>query len=170
VRKPPRPAIVALVFYVSALCSCWSGGHRAHAPATVPGRAPTLEQVRGLIEGFEQSLSAAYAAGDRTRLAGFLAGPQLQGNVATIDVLDARHQRNIFHVQLDSVSIASATPDRVVVNLRDHTTDDYFVDTTTGQTLNGGLPGPEAQSFIIFVDRNPANGNWYWTGAQKQPT
>lgn len=110
----------------------------------------------------------AYATGDASHLADFLAGPQLRGNAATIGVLNGRHQRNVFHVVVDSVTVLSATGDRVTVALQDHTTDNAFVDATTGQALNGGLPGPEVQSFVLFFDRNPNNGRWYWTGAQKQ--
>jgi hypothetical protein len=58
----------------------------------------------------------------------------------------------------------------VVFNLVDHTTDNHYVDTTTNQTTNGGLPGPEVQRFIIFFDYNTSNHTWYWTGAQKNPT
>lgn len=126
------------------------------------------DQVRAMVEDYEGRLAAAYGAGDASHLGDFLAGPQLQGNTATINILNGRHQRNVFHLEVDSVSIMSAAGDRIVASLHDHTTDNAFVDTATGQTLNDGLPGAEVQSFTLFFDRNPHDGRWYWTGAQKQ--
>ena len=150
-------------------CSGGGGGAGSHRPAAASkATALTPEQAQAMVVDYEARLQAAYAAGDASHLGDFLAGPQLQGNSATINVLNGRHQRNVFHLEVDNTSIMSATGDRTVVSVHDHTTDNAFVDTTTGQTLNGGLPGPEAQSFVLFFDRNPHDGRWYWTGAQKQ--
>lgn len=161
-------AVVAMVLVAAGAC----GGRGAHpsAKAAASGRPLGPDAVRALVDDDEHRLADAYAAGDASRLGAFLAGPQLQGNAATIDVLNGRHQRNVFHVAVDAVSVLSGTGERTVVAVQDHTTDDVLVDTTTGQPLNGGLPGPEAQSFVLFFDRNPRDGRWYWTGAQKQHT
>lgn len=142
------------------------------APAVnvmAPGQL-SAAQVKTLMTDFENRLAQAYAAGDPSHLGDFLAGPELSGNVATINVNNQHHSRNIFHVEFNSLTITSNSAERVVFNLVDHTTDNHFVDTTTNQTLNQGLPGPEVQRFIIFFDYNPANHTWYWTGAQKNPS
>jgi hypothetical protein len=143
------------------------GGGVSHQSAS-PGRPLTPAEAQTLVTDGERRLAEAYAAGDASHLPDFLAGPQLRGNAGTIAVLNGRHQRNVFHIVVDSASIMSGTGDRTVVAVHDHTTDNAFVDTTTGQTLNSGLPGPEVQSFVLFFDRNPHDGRWYWTGAQKQ--
>jgi hypothetical protein len=157
-------AVAACCLVVPAACSSGS----AHRSSAAQARPLSAEAARALVEDGERRLAAAYAAGDTSRLEEFLAGPQLQGNSATIDILNGRHQHNVFHVVVDNVAVQSATGDRMVLGVQDHTTDNAFVDTTTGQPLNGGLPGPEAQSFVLFFDRNPHDGRWYWTGAQKQ--
>lgn len=152
----------------ASACSSSGGGGGSHQSASA-GRPLTPGEAQTLVTDGERRLAGAYAAGDASHLPDFLAGPQLRGNAGTIAVLNGRHQRNIFHIVVDSASIMSGTGDRTVVAVHDHTTDNAFVDTTTGQTLNGGLPGPEVQSFVLFFDRNPHDGRWYWTGAQKQP-
>ena len=167
--------MVAMLVAFTVAGTAATAATACHTASRPPGRpAPpsgtlTTPEARALVEDYEGRLAAAYAAGDASRLSEFLAGSELRGNAATIGVLNGRHQRNIFHVQVDDVSIASTAKDRVVVALRDHTTEDYFVDASTGETLNGGLPGPESQAFTIILDRNPGNGRWYWTGAQKRP-
>jgi hypothetical protein len=118
---------------------------------------------RDLIVDFDNRLSAAYAAGDPSHLDQFLAGVELSGHEATIRQLNAKHLRNIFHVQFDSLQITSNSPQRVVFILNDHTTDNHFVDTTTNQVVNQGFPGPASQQFQIFFDYNPQNQTWYWT-------
>jgi hypothetical protein len=134
----------------------------------VMGPGPlSATQVKTLITDFEARLAQAYAAGDISHLAEFLAGPELSGNVATINVNNAHHTRNIFHTEFNSLTITSNGAERVVFNLVDHTTDNHYVDTTTNQVANQGLPGPEVQRFIVFFDYNPGNHTWYWTGAQK---
>ncbi|MBV8980170.1 MAG: hypothetical protein JO086_04655 [Acidimicrobiia bacterium] len=161
-------AVKALLSVVvgCALTACSGGGsHSANAPKARP---LSVAQVRAMVEDYEGRLQAAYASGDPSHLADFLAGPQLQGNTATINILNDRHQHNVFHLHVDDVSITSQADDRIVAAVQDHTTDNAFVDTATGQAVNGGLPGPEAQSFVLFFDRNPHDGRWYWTGAQKQ--
>ena len=163
-RHPVKALLCVIVG--CALTACSGGSARR---VTTPKVAPlTTPQVRAMVEDYEGRLQAAYAAGDASHLADFLAGPQLQGNTATINILNGRHQRNVFHLHVDDVSITSQADDRVVAAVQDHTTDNAFVDSATGQALNGGLPGPEAQSFVLFFDRNPHDGRWYWTGAQKQ--
>jgi len=157
-------ATIALLLVAGA---CGGGGSH-HTAASTSARPLSADAVRALVDDDERRLADAYAAGDAARLSGFLAGSQLRGNAATIDVLNGRHQRNVFHVTVDDATVLSASGDRMVVAVHDHTTDNAFVDTTTGQTLNGGLPGPEVQSFALFFDRNPHDGRWYWTGAQKQ--
>ena len=149
------------------LAACSSGG--SPRSVTAP-KATTLTtaQVRAMVEDYEGRLQAAYAAGDASHLGDFLAGPQLQGNTATINILNGRHQRNVFHLKVDDVSITTQADDRIVAAVQDHTTDNAFVDAASGQAVNNGLPGPEAQSFVLFFDRNPHDGRWYWTGAQKQ--
>jgi hypothetical protein len=138
-------------------------------PAPTPGintRPPgqlDAAACRALIVDFDERLSQAYGAGDPTHLDGFLAGVELSGHTAAINQLDAKHLRNVFHVQFDSLQITSSTAQRVVFTLSDHTTDNHFVDTTTGQVINQGFPGPAAQSFTIFLDYNPQNRTWYWT-------
>jgi hypothetical protein len=147
------------------------GGTTPPPAANVMGPGPlSAAQVRTLITDFENRLAQAYAAGDTSHLGEFLAGPELSGNVATINVNNNHHARNIFHVEFNSLTITSNSAERVVFNLVDHTTDNHYVDTTTNQTTNGGLPGPEVQRFIIFLDYNTSNHTWYWTGAQKNPT
>jgi hypothetical protein len=145
-----------------------AGGPTPPPAVNVMGPGPLdAAQVKTLIIDFENRLAQAYAAGDTSHLGDFLAGPELRGNVATINVNNSHHTRNIFHVEFNSLTITSNSAERVVFNLVDHTTDNHYVDTTTNQTTNEGLPGPEVQRFIIFFDYNPANHTWYWTGAQK---
>ncbi|HEY2703812.1 MAG TPA: hypothetical protein VGL20_08990 [Candidatus Dormibacteraeota bacterium] len=146
-----------------------SGAATPSGPAPTPGintRPPgelDATACRALIIDFDERLSQAYAAGDPGHLDTFLAGVELTGHRATIQQLNSRHLRNIFHVQFDSLSITSSSPQRVVFNLTDHTTDNHFVDTTTNQVVDQGLPGPATQAFTIFLDYNPQNQTWYWT-------
>lgn len=164
-RKHPMTTLLCVVVGC-ALAACSGGSSRKVTAPKAP--ALTTAQVRAMVEDYEGRLQAAYAAGDASHLAEFLAGPQLQGNTATINILNGRHQHNVFHLHVDNVSVTTQADDRIVATVQDHTTDNAFVDTASGQTLNGGLPGPEAQSFVLFFDRNPQDGRWYWTGAQKQ--
>jgi hypothetical protein len=178
-----------LVLVAALLASCDGGGTSsspaspsprasasgAAATAAPSGPAPTpgintrppgqldAAACRALIIDFDERLSQAYAAGDPTHLDGFLAGVELSGHTAAINQLNAKHLRNVFHVQFDSLQITSSTPERVVFTLTDHTTDNHFVDTTTNQVVNQGFPGPATQSFTIFLDYNPQNHTWYWT-------
>lgn len=165
-----RPALAVVGCALALPLVACSGGGGSHGSSAASSKAPTLTaaQVRAMVEDYEGRLQAAYAAGDASHLGDFLAGPQLQGNTATINILNGRHQRNVFHLHVDDVSVTTTESDRIVASLQDHTTDNAFVDTATGQAVNNGLPGPEAQSFFLFFDRNPHDGRWYWTGAQKQ--
>jgi hypothetical protein len=153
----------------SPVASGAATGTAAPAPPATPGinRRPPGQldaaACRALIVDFDERLSQAYAAGDPSRLDSFLAGVELTGHRATIQQLNARHLRNIFHVEFDSLTITSNTPLRVVFTLNDHTTDNHFLDTTTNAVVNQGFPGPATQSFTIFFDYNPQNGTWYWT-------
>jgi hypothetical protein len=162
--EPSSPPAAAASASPSAAASSTPSG-----PAPTPGintRPPgelDAAACRALIVDFDERLSQAYAAGDPSHLDTFLAGVELKGHDATIRQLNAKHLRNIFHVVFDSLSIVSNTPQRVVFNLNDHTTDNHFVDTTTNQVVNQGFPGPAAQSFQIFFDYNPQNQTWYWT-------
>jgi hypothetical protein len=179
-----RCATTAAVAAATLITACTDAGAPAHPASTAAGPsaaatgAPTptpgintrppgeldAAAVRDLIMDFDERLSQAYAAGDPSRLDQFLAGTELNGHRATIELLNSRHQRNIFHVRFDSLSITSNSPQRVVFTLNDHTTDNHFVDTATGQVINQGFPGPASQSFTIFFDYNPENHTWYWTG------
>lgn len=123
-------------------------------------------QLRALVIDFEDRLSAAYAAGDTSQLNEFLAGPELTGIAATIAQLDTRHQRNIFHVAFDLLSITKAAADEMIFHLVVHTTDNHFVDVDTNQVLNQGYPGPQAEAFTMYFSYNPADHAWYWTGAK----
>ena len=182
--------LAAVIAAASALAACGSeasppaasGPTGATSPSLVPAgptapataavnrampRGPlTPAQVRDLVKYFEDRLSEAYAAGDTSHLVEFLAGPELTGISGTITTLNNRHQRNIFHVVFDTLTIMSAEPDQTIFRLVDHTTDNHFIDTTTGQVVNQGYPGPQAQAFMEFFSYNDANHTWYWTGAQ----
>jgi hypothetical protein len=133
---------------------------------TMPRGPLTPAQVRDLVKYFEDRLSEAYAAGDTSHLDEFLAGPELTGITATINTLNSRHQRNIFHVVFDTLTVTSAEADQMIFRLVDHTTDNHFVDVSTGQVLNQGYPGPQAQAFTEFFSYRDADHTWYWTGAQ----
>jgi hypothetical protein len=136
-------------------------------PVNVMGPGPlTAAQVKTLIEDFDARLAQAYAAGDTSHLGDFLAGTELSGNVAQINVFNSRHRRRIFHAVFNSLTITSNSAERVVFNMIDHTTDNHFIDTTTNQVLDQGFPGPAVEAFTIFFDYNPENHTWYWTGAQ----
>ena len=185
--RATRTALATTALLLTAACSGAAPPSRgASAGGTPPASAPASRQratpstpgintrppgeldaaaVRDLIVDFNERLARAYATGDPSHLDEFLAGTELAGHRTTIRLLDARHQRNIFHVQFDSLTIMSNSPQRVVFTLNDHTTDNHFVDTTTNQVLNQGYPGPAPQSFTIFFDYNPENHTWYWTGA-----
>jgi hypothetical protein len=149
--------------------SAWQAGPTAPLTAlnrTTPRGPLTPGQLRDLVIYFEDRLAEAYTAGDTSHLAEFLAGPELTGITATINTLNSRHQRNILHVVFDSLTITSAEPDQMIFRLVDHTTDDHFVDTTTGQVVNQGYPGPQAEAFTEFFSYKDADHTWYWTGAQ----
>ncbi len=129
----------------------------------------TPVQLRALVIYFEDRLSAAYAAGDTSRLNQFLAGPtSCTGISATITQLDQRHQRNIFHVAFNSLTITKSEPYEMLFHLFVHTTDNHFVDVDTNKVLNDGYPGPQAEAFTMYFSYNPGDHAWYWTGAQTE--
>jgi hypothetical protein len=136
------------------------------APNVLPAAVPTVEQLKDMMEYFDTRLADAFARGDTSHLGDFLAGSELQGVSSTITVLDQRHQRNVFHVAFDSLTVTSSSPDQVTFDMLDHTTVDEFVDASTNSVLNGGLPGPQAQTFMIFLSYDPDAHAWFWTGAQ----
>jgi hypothetical protein len=135
---------------------------------TTPRGPLTPAQLRDLVVYFENRLSEAYAAGDTSHLGEFLAGPELTGISATITTLNKRNQRNIFHVLFDHLDITSAEPDQMIFHMVDHTTDNHFVDITTGQVVNQGYPGPQVQAFTEYFSYNDGDHTWYWTGAQNE--
>jgi len=143
-------------------------GGASLAPAVnVLGPGPlTAKQVETLLQDFYDRLSVAYASGDPSHLGDFLAGPELTGNKAQIELFNSHHERRIFHAVFNSLTVTSNSAEKVVFNEIDHTTDNHLVDTNTNQVLNQGFPGPAVEAFTIFFDYNPNNRTWYWTGAQ----
>jgi hypothetical protein len=128
----------------------------------------TATQTKQLLQDLEDHVAQAYGAGDADALYRYLAGPMLTGNRATVSLLNTRHQRNVFRIQLGSVTIDKADSSRVVADVTADETLDYFADTATRKVLNSGLPGPSHLSVTVFLDYNPGNHTWYWTGQQAQ--
>jgi hypothetical protein len=124
--------------------------------------------VQRLMQYFEGNVAQAYAEGDARLLDHYLAGPMLTGNAGTINFLDTQHKHNVFQIPVTGVELDSNSTDRVVFDIAADMTLDYFVDTSDNQVLDGGLPGPSTLDFLCFVDFNPANRTWYWTGEQDE--
>jgi hypothetical protein len=132
------------------------------------GAGPLTEPVvQQLMQYFEDRVTDAYSKGDADSLYHYLAGGMLTGNRATINVLNSQHKRNVLHVDVTSVQIGINQANRVTLDMTGQMTRNYFTDLTTGSTLVGGLPGPSKVSFMIFLDFNPTNHTWYWTGQGK---
>lgn len=132
-----------------------------HAPLA----GPTLQT---LVQYLEDRVADAYARSDPDALYRYLAGSMLTGNRATIKLLTSRHQRNVFAIKVASVTVDTTDANRIVADITAQMTTNQFVDTTTNQTLAGG-PGGAALRFTIFLDFNPTNHTWYWTGQRAIP-
>jgi hypothetical protein len=128
-----------------------------------PLKAPVLKQ---LMQFFENEVSQAYSNGDAGSLEHYLAGSMLTGNRGTINVLNAQSQRNIYKINVKSVSLDNNEANRAVFDMKGNMVTDYFENTTTNQQVANGLPGPSTVDFLVFFDYNTKNHTWYWTGEQ----
>ncbi|HWB67730.1 MAG TPA: hypothetical protein VG708_12985 [Mycobacteriales bacterium] len=137
-------------------------------PSKIGPGALTKPQVKQLMQYFENKVAHAYATGRSDSLTHYLAGPMLSGNRATIQLLAAKHKRNVFHIDVVAVHLQANEATRLVFAMTGDMTSNYFVDTATGRVLDHGLPGPSQVKFLIFLDQNPATRTWYWTGEQSQ--
>jgi hypothetical protein len=128
-----------------------------------PGKlsTPTLKR---LMQFFEDKVSRAYATGDANALSHYLAGPMLSGNRATIGLLSAKHQRNVFRIHVQSVKAESNQAHEVILDMTGDMTVNYFFDPRTHKVLDNGLTGPSPVQFTVFLNQNPKTGTWYWTG------
>jgi hypothetical protein len=136
-------------------------------PPSQVGEGPlTAPVVKVLMQYFEDNVALAYSTGDAGALEHYLAGSMLTGNRGTINVLNAQNQRNVFKINVQSVSLDNDEKDRVVFDMKGAMVTDYFENTATNQPVANGLPGPSAVDFLVFIDFNPANHTWYWTGEQ----
>jgi hypothetical protein len=122
------------------------------------------------MQYFENHVASAFASGNANGLESYLAGSMLTGNKGTINVLNAQSRRNIYKIDVTSITINNNETDRVVFEMKGNMTEDYFENTTTNQQVADGLPGPSAVDFLVFLDFNPANHTWYWTGEQNYNT
>jgi hypothetical protein len=131
------------------------------------GPAPlTTAVLTKLMQYFEDNVAQAYKAGDADALYHYLAGSMLTGNRATINLLDSRNQRNVYQITVQSVTLDTSDPDRVVFDMSGDMPINYFFDPTTNTPLDNGLSTAGPVDFEIFIDYNPANHTWYWTGEQ----
>jgi hypothetical protein len=131
------------------------------------GPAPLSTAVlTRLAQYFEDNVAAAYKAGDAGALYHYLAGPMLTGNRATINLLNSHNQRNVFEITVQSVTIDTSDADRVVFDMAGDMPINYFYDTTTKAPLDNGLSTAGPLDVEMFIDYNPANHTWYWTGEQ----
>jgi hypothetical protein len=132
-----------------------------------PGKL-TMRQVTRLMQYFEDKVADAYSTNRPDELSHYLAGPMLSGNRATILLLTKQHRRNIFRVRVGKVTLQANEHDRIVLDLDAVLTVNYFLDTSGPRptVVNNGLPGPSHVQFLVFLDRNPGNDTWYWTGEQ----
>jgi hypothetical protein len=178
--------------------SCSSGGHPSAAPpaASTPSAAPTttttpavslpaaeiadpglpsqvgqgpLSQtvVQNLMQYFEDNVATAYANDDPDSLYRYMAGPMLIGNRGSVNVLKSQGKRNVYTISVSTIDIDTNEQTRVTFDMTAAETSDYFLD-TTGSTLVGGAPGPSTLDFLMFIDFNPTNHTWYWTGAENE--
>ncbi|MBV9412365.1 MAG: hypothetical protein JO148_12265 [Acidimicrobiia bacterium] len=191
-RRSTALASIALLGAVMAACGA-GGGHKAAvgqrarsgpsssaATVSIPAAAladPGLPSQVGpgplstpvatqLMQYFEDRVAQAYATNDADSLYRYLAGPMLTGNRGTINAFVARHRRNVLHLVVDNVTIDTADKTRTVLDMNGHLTDNRFFDTTTGQPLLGGASQNGPVGFQVFLDYNPGNHTWYWTGEQ----
>jgi hypothetical protein len=133
------------------------------ASTTGPGPL-TASQVQKLLQHFEDKVAAAYAQGDADALYRVLAGPMLNGNRATVKLLSSKGTRNVFRITVGPVTLDTNDPTRIIAEAPLDETVDYYV--AQGKVQNGGLPGPARMTQEFFLDLNPANSTWYWTGVQ----
>lgn len=153
-EKTPNPAVPA----------AWLADP---GPASQIGRGPIPKpKLLGLVQYLENQVAASYAAGAPDQLYHYLAGTMLEGNRATINVLNGQDRRNHYAVTVNQVSVDTTDPTQVVLDMDADMTEDYFVNSTTGQVVAGGLPGPSHLDQELFLDYYPANHTWYWTGEQ----
>jgi hypothetical protein len=130
-----------------------------------PGPLKTAK-VKSLMQFFENHVAAAYASGDPNGLQSYLAGSMLTGNKATINVLNGQSRRNIYKINVTKIIMNANESDRVVFEVKGSMTEDYFENSTTNQPVADELPGPSSVDDLVFLDFNPANHTWYWTGEQ----
>ncbi len=122
------------------------------------------------MQFFEDHVSQAYSVGNADALKPYLAGSMLTGNKGTINVLNGQNKRNIYQINVASVSLDNDEADRVVFDMTGNMVTDYFENTATKQPVANGLPGPSSVDFLVFLDFNPNNKTWYWTGEQNLST
>jgi hypothetical protein len=139
-------------------------------PSKVGHGPVSATTVKSLMQYFENHVSQAFANGDADDLESYLAGTMLTGNKATINVLNAQSRRNIYKIDVTKVIINNNETDRVVFEMKGNMTVDYFENTSTNQPVADGMPGPSPVDFLVFLDFNPANHTWYWTGEQNYST
>jgi hypothetical protein len=132
-----------------------------------PLKAPVIKE---LMQYFENQVATAYGTGQANSLESYLAGPMLTGNRATIEVMNGQDRRNVFKIDVGSISIDNNETDRVVFDMKGEMTTDYFENTQSNQLVADGLPGPSSVDFMVFLDFNPHNRTWYWTGEQNEDT
>jgi hypothetical protein len=139
-------------------------------PSTLGDGKLTDGQIKQLAQYFEDKVAAAYAAGDADALAHYLAGMQLIGNRATIEKLNSLHRRNVYSITIRKVDVSTNAGGHLIFDITAEETRNYFVDSTaaTPTPLNNGLPGARAVDETIFLDFNPGNRTWYWTGEKAQ--
>jgi hypothetical protein len=133
-------------------------------PSKVGAGKLSTPTIKRLAQYFEDKVSHAYATGNADALRHYLAGPMLTGNIATINLLNQKHRRNVFRIKVQSVKVVANTSHRIIFDLTGDMTVNYFFDPSTHKILNRGLPGPSQVQFTVFLDQNPKSGTWYWTG------
>jgi hypothetical protein len=122
--------------------------------------------IKKLAQFFENKVSDAYATGHPDELDHYLAGPMLSGNRATINLLAAKHKRDVFKIRVETVKPQTNEAHHVIFTMTADMTLDYFFNPQTKKILDNGLPGPSQVSFTMFFDQNPTTHTWYWTGEQ----
>ena len=137
-------------------------------PSTVGAGPLKAQTAKTLMQYFENKVAQDYASGNADDLGHYLAGSMLDGNKGTVNVLNKQGQRNIFKIAVTSVTMDSNNKDRVVFDMLGNMTTDYFENVSTGQPVANGLPGPSSLHFLVFLDFNPTNHTWYWTGEQNE--
>jgi hypothetical protein len=139
-------------------------------PARVGPGPLKAAQVKTLMQFFENHVAAEFAAGDANGLQTYLAGSMLTGNRGTINVLNGQSRRNIYKIDVTKIIMNANETDRAVFEMKGNMTVDYFENATTNQPVADELPGPSPVDFLVFLDFNPNNRTWYWTGEQNYST